>query len=75
MKLLDLLVWALALGMVAVAASVLIVALAVAMRLWPERRGARTRHPSGLRKRDRILRHLRRLFGSRRHPRQPAPPK
>lgn len=72
MKLLDVLVWAVSVGVIALAAAVLIVALALAMRLWPERRGPRPKHPSGLRQRNRIIRHLRRLFGSRKHPRHPA---
>ena len=73
MKLLDLLAWAVSLSLITVAGGVLTVCLALAVGLWPERRGGRTRHPSGLTQRDRIVRHLRRLFGSRKHPRHPAP--
>jgi hypothetical protein len=69
MNTLALIGWAVAVFLVCLGAAVLVVALAVAMRLWPSRAGEVVRQN---RKRDRWLRHFRRVFGSRKHPKHPA---
>ena len=69
MQALNILVWAVALGIVNVSAAVLIVALALAMCLWPTRRSACPRVATGLRQR---IRHLRDMFGTRQHPKHPT---
>ena len=71
MQALNILVWAVALGIVNVSAAVLIVALALAMCLWPGRSGTRARMAVNGQQ-GRIVAHFRRLLSTRKHPKHPT---
>lgn len=65
--------WALSLALVEFGLGFLLVCLAVAVRLWPTR-PVKAPRLTVKRKEHPLVRHFRRLFGSKDHPRHPSPP-